>query len=103
MLTNMDRIATLPPTTQVFCAHEYTQSNYKFLNAIDPDRCGGKYEEIIELREANIPTIPTTIGDELQYNLFMQCRDPILQSKLGTIDDPIATMAVLRQRKNEFS
>jgi hydroxyacylglutathione hydrolase len=40
----MDRFATLPKETQVYCAHEYTLSNLKFLNSIDPERC------VIELR-----------------------------------------------------
>ena len=46
MLQNMDQFALLPPETLVFCAHEYTESNYKFLASVDPEKLQSKYEEI---------------------------------------------------------
>jgi hypothetical protein len=41
------------------------------------------------------------VGDELSYNLFMLTADPALQAKLGT-NSPDATMAMLREMKNNF-
>ncbi len=101
MLENMDKIASLPLDTLVFCAHEYTESNYKFLAHVDPS-LQEKYDKIRLIRANGLPTIPSTIGDELQHNLFAKCRDERTQSLVGFKGDPIATMHELRTRKNGF-
>jgi hydroxyacylglutathione hydrolase len=99
----MDRIAQIsPPEALVYCAHEYTAANFKFLTHIDPELCSEKYDEILKMRETNTPTVPTTLSNELRYNLFMRCRDASLQLKLGTEGNPIDTMAKLREMKNTF-
>lgn len=101
MQHNMEVIAQLPPDTQIYCAHEYTESNYKFLASIDPELCQVKYEEIQAIRRAGRPTLPSLLSDELQYNLFMQCHTSRLQAQLGT-STSVETMAELRSRKNNF-
>ena len=37
MWTSLSKMIPLPPTTKVFCAHEYTQNNAKFALSVDPD------------------------------------------------------------------
>ena len=37
MWTSLSKLKPLPPSTKVFCAHEYTQSNAKFALSVDPD------------------------------------------------------------------
>lgn len=101
MQTNMERIASLPHETLVFCAHEYTTGNYRFLAHIDPDNCYQKLIETEGVRAKNLPTIPSDIATELKYNLFMNCANPSVQALLGT-SDAVNTMAKLRQLKNEF-
>lgn len=101
MLTNMDRFATLPPKTLIFCAHEYTMGNFKFLASVASDRCGARLAEIEEKRANSIPTIPSTIEDEVHFNLFMNCRDPSVQAAVGE-EDAVETMAKLREMKNRF-
>jgi hydroxyacylglutathione hydrolase len=101
MLANMDRLATLPPATQVYCAHEYTLGNLKFLSSIDPEASSTILDEVIEKRNADISTVPTTIGREMQYNLFMKCREERTQ-KIVNRKSPIDTMARLRELKNSF-
>lgn len=102
MLHNMDRLSQLPPETLVFCAHEYTQSNYNFLHSLDPINLKDKYESILRLRSENIPTVPSTIGEELRYNLFMRCHDSYVQDLVKQPGDPIGTMGTLRAMKNNF-
>jgi hydroxyacylglutathione hydrolase len=101
MLNNMDLIAKLPSDTLVYCAHEYTENNYKFLSFIDPTNCNAKYEEIKSLRKTLIPTIPTTIQEEMRYNLFMKCRDLSTQ-RLTNTSNAVDAMATLRNLKNDF-
>lgn len=102
MLANMDKFAALPDDTLVCCAHEYTESNFKFLASVDPERCGAQYELIKSIRAGFEPTVPSTIGDEKRYNLFMNCRDESVQSAVGCLGSPEQTMATLRERKNNF-
>jgi hydroxyacylglutathione hydrolase len=122
MLRNMDRLATLPPATQVFCAHEYTEANLKFLHAVeaggggvmdhtssaaDTEQCPARFpaaEKLLQVqwaRQAGRPTVPGTIGEELSYNLFMRCREPSTQRLVGA-NDAVEAMRLLRERKNNF-
>lgn len=100
MLLNMDKYAKLKPNTLVYCAHEYTESNYKFLASIDP-KLNKKYEEIKVMRSNGVITIPSTIEEEKKFNLFMRCRDPEVQAMVSC-DDPVATITKLRELKNNF-
>lgn len=101
MLKNMDTFAKLPAETQVFCAHEYTTSNLKFLTSLDPEGCGTVLAEVLDTRDKGLPTIPSTIGKELEYNLFMKTREPRVQSLVGA-GSAVETMGRLREMKNSF-
>lgn len=37
MWSSLSKLAALPRDTQVYCAHEYTQSNARFAVHVDPD------------------------------------------------------------------
>src|SRR5205085_4234956 len=37
MFANMQRLAALPPETQVYCGHEYTLANGEFALTVEPD------------------------------------------------------------------
>jgi hydroxyacylglutathione hydrolase len=101
MLRNMDRLGALPSATQVYCAHEYTLGNLKFLASVDPECSSKILEEVSQKRDALISTVPTTIGRELEYNLFMKCREERTQTLLNR-KSPVDTMARLRELKNKF-
>ena len=101
MLANMDFLGGLPPDTKVFCAHEYTESNLCFLKSIDPNVCVPVYERVLKMRSEGQPTIPSSIGEELEYNLFMKCRDARTQEIVGVVD-AVQAMATLRAKKNAF-
>lgn len=110
MLKNMDRLAALRPSTLVYPAHEYTESNCKFLASVDPELCTGIYQAVQQTRQRGEPTIPTTIGKELSYNLFMKTRDPRVQGLVGIqdgagagdVEAAVKTMTALREMKNRF-
>lgn len=100
MLQNMRRINTLPADTLVFCAHEYTVSNFKFLKSVDPG-LKSAYDDMVALRVAGKPTVPTTIGAEKEHNLFFRCDDPAVQALVNQ-PSPELAMKVLRAMKNSF-
>lgn len=73
MFESLQKIKKLPPETRIFCAHEYTLQNYKFLHHAAPNNpaVSAKLAEVESLRAQNKRTVPATLGDELKSNLFL--------------------------------
>lgn len=76
MFANMQRLATLPPETRAYCAHEYTQSNGRYALTAEPDNDAikARVAEVDAARAAGEATVPTTIGQELATNPFMRAQ-----------------------------
>lgn len=74
MFDNMQRLASLPDDTNVYCAHEYTLSNAKFAVTVEPDNAAlsARYAKVVAMRERGEATVPTTIGLERATNPFMR-------------------------------
>lgn len=74
MFTSVQRFLSLPDACNVYCAHEYTLSNLKYALEIEPENIAlqKKYQEVEELREKGIPTVPTSIKLEKQINPFLR-------------------------------
>lgn len=75
MYHSLNRLAAFPPRTNVYCAHEYTESNARFALTIEPDNVAlqQRYREVQILRQQNKITLPSTIALELQTNPFLRC------------------------------
>jgi hydroxyacylglutathione hydrolase len=108
MLDSLSKLAALPSNTRVCCTHEYTLSNLKFARAVEPNnRELIQYQQAcMALREADVPTLPSTIGRELQINPFLRS-DQAEVVRTAQRLDPTATNAVavftaIRQWKNNF-
>jgi len=72
MWASLQRLAALPEETQIYCAHEYTESNLRFALSVDASPALlARAEDIRALRAQNLPTVPTTIGEELATNPFL--------------------------------
>jgi hydroxyacylglutathione hydrolase len=76
MFANMQRFATLPPETIVYCAHEYTQSNGRYALAAEPENAAiaARMTKVDAARAAGEATVPTTIADELATNPFLRAK-----------------------------
>jgi hydroxyacylglutathione hydrolase len=74
MYRNMARLAALPETTHVYCAHEYTLSNGQFAIRTEPDNAAvaGRLAAVEEMRARGEATVPTTIALERATNPFMR-------------------------------
>ena len=74
MLGSLDRLASLPGETRVYCAHEYTLANIRFALAVEPGNADLQWRarDASAQRERGEPTLPSTIGLELQTNPFMR-------------------------------
>jgi hydroxyacylglutathione hydrolase len=97
-------LAALPPETLVYCGHEYTVANLKFASTVEPSNSAvaGKLAWAVAQRDADQPTVPSTIGDEMTFNPFMRVRESSVQKHAGALGDAIATMAAIRLKKDVF-
>jgi len=106
MHQSLQRLAQLPADTRVYCAHEYTLNNLAFALELEPDNMAlqKRQQEVIELRAAGKPSLPTTIGLELATNPFLRCNnDTIRQSlKLDKNTAPAEIFRILREMKNNY-
>ncbi len=99
------KLAALPGDTKVYCGHEYTEANARFALTIEPDNVAlkARAEEVLGLRAAKRPTLPTTIGAERAVNPFLRAGEPSVQAAVGMAGaDPAAVFAEIRSRKDRF-
>lgn len=113
MWASLQRLAALPGNTRVCCAHEYTLSNLRFARTIEPrNEALAAYQAWCEARRAqDLPTLPSSMRQELDINPFLRCEQPAVQAAAAAYQDPTlaapasepaAVFAILRQWKNEF-
>eukprot|EP01090_Pellita_catalonica_P005762 TRINITY_DN15995_c0_g1_i1.p1 TRINITY_DN15995_c0_g1~~TRINITY_DN15995_c0_g1_i1.p1 ORF type:complete len:290 (-),score=60.12 TRINITY_DN15995_c0_g1_i1:552-1340(-) len=101
----MEVIAKLDPTTSIWCGHEYTVANLRFAKSVDPDNkvLQEKFDWALAKRKNDEFTIPSTVKDELSFNPFMRVDKAEISKAVGAPDgDAVATMAALRETKNNF-
>lgn len=103
MWDSLEKIASLPPDTQIYCGHEYTVANAKFALTIEPDNqeLVRRAAEVQTLRAAGKATLPTTVAAELKTNPFLRAREPGIRKRLGLEDaQDWRVFAEIRERKN---
>lgn len=91
MYHSLNRLAALPPRTQVYCTHEYTQSNGQFALTIEPDNkiLQARMHNVNQLRANHQITLPSTIELELETNPFLRV-------------DSAAEFKCIRELKDQF-
>lgn len=103
MLESLDRLATLPASTRICCGHEYTLANCAFARSIDPHNTAlAQYEARARaLRADGLPSLPSTLGDELACNPFLR----VSVLPIGGAADAgsrVERFAQLRRHKDQF-
>ena len=85
MLESLNKIKELPEDTKIYCGHEYTYKNAEFCMKYDKDNINleKRFQIIKKLRSNNLPTIPTSLKDELASNIFLRCDQNDLKIKLN--------------------
>ena len=105
MWSSLSKLAVLPPETEVYCGHEYTNANCRFALTIEPEN------EALQARAAEVaandakgaPSLPTTIGQELATNPFLRASSPAIQARLGLEGEPLdEVFGEVRKRKDRF-
>jgi hydroxyacylglutathione hydrolase len=105
MWDSLVKLASLPGETEVYCGHEYTQSNARFALTIEPGNgvLRDRAERIDALRASGAATVPTTIALELATNPFLRAEQASVQAAVGMPGaDPAAVFAEIRGRKDRF-
>ena len=105
MWRSLSRLKTLPGTTRVYCAHEYTQKNGRFALSIEPDNQAliQRMKQVDRDRSQQQSTVPSILADELASNPFLRSDQPELQSAIGMAGSaPVEVFAELRRRKDRF-
>jgi hydroxyacylglutathione hydrolase len=109
---SLQRLAALPGSTRVCCTHEYTLSNLRFAQAVEPSNPDVAQATTASsaLREQHRPTLPSTLSRELRINPFLRGLRPDASGELlaaarqhgAPSTNPAAVFTALRQWKNEF-
>ncbi|KAK6936579.1 Metallo-beta-lactamase [Dillenia turbinata] len=96
-------LGSLPKPTRVYCGHEYTVKNLQFAQTVEPtnEKISQKLAWAQQQRQAGLPTIPSTIEEELETNPFMRVDLPQLQEAVGC-KSPVDALQEIRQRKDNW-
>ncbi len=108
MLASLDKLSALPDSTRVCCTHEYTLSNLKFANAVEPGNAD--LQQYIahcqQLRGQDLPTLPSNMALERKINPFLRSRLPTVIAAVAQHDAAMVqrdgAFAALRQWKNDY-
>jgi hydroxyacylglutathione hydrolase len=109
MNASLTKLRNLPPQTQVFCGHEYTAANLRFALTVEPaNRAALEYQGSVDrVRAQGNPTLPSTLGLEIQVNPFLRCDNPAVvraaEVHAGqSLEEPAEVFGVLRAWKDQF-
>jgi hydroxyacylglutathione hydrolase len=89
MFASLKRIAALPEDMKLYCAHEYTLSNARFAATADPGNAAiaARVAAVEAARERGEMTVPTTVAQELDTNVFVRARDEAAFAELRRAKD----------------
>jgi hydroxyacylglutathione hydrolase len=105
MADSLQRLASLPDDTLVYCGHDYTLENYEFASGIEPGNQAVKerLEQVRRLLKQGKLTVPSSILLEKTTNCFLRAGTPELKAALGMQNAQVVEVfAELRRRKDFF-
>ncbi len=107
MWHSLQRLAALPPETQIYCAHEYTRANLEFCLRVEPDNLDTRQrlQQISKLRQQGLPTVPSRLEEELATNVFLRTHEVAVRAwceiQTATLtENEQQVFAILREKKN---
>ncbi|KAL8520330.1 hypothetical protein ACS0TY_011034 [Phlomoides rotata] len=96
-------LGSLPKPTRVYCGHEYTVKNLQFASTVEPDnaKISQKLSWAEQKKKNSLPTVPSTIEEELETNPFMRVDIPDVQGKVGC-KSPVEALRKIRELKDNW-
>ena len=89
MFNSLELIKSFSLETKIYCGHEYTLKNSDFCSIHDKEN-SKLTEKILSIKEKlnkGLPTIPSTLKEELETNIFLKCNSIENFSKLRDLKD----------------
>ncbi|WP_035385179.1 hydroxyacylglutathione hydrolase [Ferrimonas futtsuensis] len=109
MYHSLQKLRHLGASTLLYPAHEYTLTNLDFALAVEPDnqQLQAYQHRCSKLRQDKIPTLPTSMANELTINPFLRSHLPQIQAAAEQhsgqpCGDSVACFAQLRAWKDKF-
>jgi len=105
MTNSLQRLASLPDDTLVYCGHDYTLENYEFASGIEPGNqiVKERLDRVRQLQARGKLTVPSSILQEKRTNCFLRAGTPELKAALGMPHSTaVEVFAELRRRKDIF-
>ena len=106
MWQSLQKLKSLPGSTRIYCAHEYTEANGRFALSVEADNpdLQERIAQVAELRRHNRSTLPSTIALELATNPFLREHSASLRQSIGaaTNESPVNVFAKVRSLKDQF-
>lgn len=109
LFNSLQKLAALPKETQVYCGHEYTEQNLQFGLLVEPENkdIASKLNLVKFLRAEQQCTLPSSIAEELNTNVFLRCDQPAVKASAEAyanqkLDISVDVFRVLRNWKNQF-
>lgn len=105
MWEGLKRLRDLPDEVLLYPGHEYTLSNIRFAETIDPENqsLALARDEALARVGAGDPSIPTLLGREKAANVFLRADDPVLAARMGLSGRPASEVfAAIRRAKDVF-
>jgi hydroxyacylglutathione hydrolase len=102
------KLGALPDATRIYCGHEYTLSNLRFAETLEPGNpdIARKLAWAKAARDKGEPTLPSTLGEERLTNPFLRVaeKDVVarVNERLAQDRSPQAVLAAVRAMKDAF-
>ena len=105
MFESLEKIKNLPKNTVMYCGHEYTEKNGQFCISIDKEntKLKNRIEDAKNKTQKKLPTLPVTLGEEIETNIFLRCDDKKIKSNLKMDNSSkLEVFTKLRNLKDKF-
>jgi hydroxyacylglutathione hydrolase len=109
MCGSLAKLASLDGATRVYCTHEYTVSNLRFAQAVEPTNPDiASYLAACRARlDRTEPTLPSTLDLEHKVNPFLRCHFQTVKQAAEAhaghaLDSTVAVFAAIRRWKDGF-
>ena len=105
MFESLEKIKNLPKNTMMYCGHEYTEKNGQFCISIDKEnvKLGNRIEDAKNKIQKKLPTLPITLGEEIETNIFLRCDDKKIKNNLKMDNgSKLEVFTKLRNLKDKF-
>lgn len=105
MLKTLNQFKKLPIETKIYSGHEYAIKNLEFALSVDSENIAlqKKYLQIKDQINRNLPSVPSTLKDELKINPFLRANTIEIKTALDMVNDTNENVfAELRRRRDSF-